>query len=189
VPLIADDEYEPDDIVIAVSTSAFHTQNNNNDLVAGTGVIVGNGIWRLPESNNPILPFIGFGAEELTAADWSSNLTITLASIISPSGNGHFSVYQSDGLGGWNFFMSTAVGGITSADKVEIAAEGHDHFNMTFSEAGNWIVNLFASGTHATDGLQTSNTYSFSFAVAPEPSRALLSLIGFSMLCLRRRRA
>jgi surface-anchored protein len=186
VPLPSDTEYEPDEIDVHVSTSAFHVQSDSS-LVSGTGVMLGQGLWRLPESNNPLIPFLGFGAEELNAADWLGNLSFSLASISSPSGTGHFSVYQSDGLGGWNFFMSTA-DGIGAGDKIDIAAEGHDHYNMTFSEAGTWTINLFASGNHATDGLQTSGTHSFTFQVAPEPSRALLMGLGLMGLFFRRRR-
>jgi surface-anchored protein len=83
--------------------------------------------------------------------------------------------------------MSTA-DGIGAGDKIDIAAEGHDHYNMTFSEAGTWTINLFASGNHATDGLQTSGTHSFTFQVAPEPSRALLMGLGLMGLFFRRRR-
>jgi hypothetical protein len=186
-PLLSDAEYEPDEIEVQVSTSAYNLQSDSS-LVTGTGVALGQSLWRLPESNNPLLPFLGFGAEELSAGDWLGDLTFSLAGISSPSGTGHFSIYQSDGLGGWNFFMSTADGGITSADKISIAAEGHDHYNMTFSEAGTWTVDLFASGTHITDGVQTSGVHSFTFQVAPEPSRALLMGLGLMGLFLRRRR-
>lgn len=186
-PLLTDNEYEPDEIEVQVSTSAYHVQSDSA-LVSGTGVMLGQGLWRIPESNNPLLPFLGFGAEELSAGDWLGDLTFSLAGISSPSGTGHFSIYQSDGLGGWNLFMSTADGGITPADKIDIAAEGHDHYNMTFSEAGTWTIDLFASGTHATDGVQTSGIHSFSFQVAPEPSRALFALLGLIAIMTRRRR-
>ena len=186
-PLLSDAEYEPDEIEVEVSASAYNVQSDNA-LVSGTGVAIGQSIWRLPESNNPLLPFLGFGAEELTASEWIGNLSFTLASITSPSGNGHFSIYQSDGLGGWNFFISTADGGITAADKIDISAEGHDHYNMTFSESGTWTIDLFATGTHATDGVQTSGVQSFTFQVAPEPSRALLLELGLIGLLFRRRR-
>lgn len=187
VPLIADNEYEPEDIVFQVSASAL-SAISDPALVAGTGVLIGNSVWTLPEVDNPLLPFLGFGVEELDPADWTTNLSYTLASIMSPSGTGHFSVYQSDGLGGYNFLMSTALGGITSGDKVEMVAGSHDHFNFAFSEAGTWTVNFSASGTHITDGLQTSAPQSFTFNVIPEPSRAILMAFGFMGLIFRRRR-
>lgn len=185
-PLASDGEFEPGEVAILVSTSAYSVQSSA-DLVAGTGVGLGSGLWRLPENNNPLLPFLGFGAEELSAGDWLGNLSYSLVGVSSPSGNGQFSVYQSDGLGGWNFFMSTADGGITGADKIEIAAEGHDHYNFTFSEAGNWTVDLVATGTHAVDGTQTSGMFSFNFVVTPEPSRSLFAMIGLTAMLGRRR--
>ncbi len=182
----ADEEYAPEDAAVLVSNSAYSVQSSS-DLVAGTGVGLGSSIWRLPENNNPLLPFLGFGAEELSAGDWLGNLSYSLVSVISPSGNGHFSVYQSDGLGGWNFFMSTT-DGITMTDKVEIVAEGHDHYNWTFSEAGNWTVNMVATGNHATDGAQTSGVFSFNFVVTPEPSRVIFTMLGLTSILGRRRR-
>jgi len=65
---------------------------------------------------------------------------------------------------------------------------GHDHFNWGFTEAGNWLVEITASGTHDTLGFM-SDTQTFSFNVVPEPSAyaALFGLAALGLTCARRR--
>lgn len=162
----ADSEPPADQTVIVVSEAA--QQAATAAIASGAGVSAGETVWILPTSPSAELPFVGFGTEELDPAEWESDLTFSLVNVTSPSGTGHFSVYQSDGLGGFDFLMSTALGGITEDDHLEMAAGTHDHFFMAFSESGLWAVTLKASGEHHDDGEVESDEVTFYFEVAEE---------------------
>ena len=160
----ADSEPPADQTVIVVSEAA--QQVATAAIAGGTGVSEGGTVWILPTALNAELPFLGFGTEELDPAEWESDLTFSLVSVTSPSGSGHFSVYQSDGLGGFEFRMSTALGGITEDDQLTMTAGTHDHFFVSFSEPGLWAVTLKASGEHHDDGEVESDEVTFYFEVA-----------------------
>lgn len=162
----ADSEPPADQTIIVVSEAA--QQAATEAIAAGTGVGEGDTVWILPTSPSAELPFVGFGTEELAPAEWESDLTFSLVNVTSPSGSGHFSVYQSDGLGGFDFVMSTALGGVTEDDHLEMTAGAHDHFFMAFSESGLWAVTLKASGEHHEDGGVESGEVTFFFEVAEE---------------------
>ncbi|HCN29245.1 MAG TPA: hypothetical protein DIT64_10955 [Verrucomicrobiales bacterium] len=162
----ADSEPPADQTVIVVSEAA--QQVATAAIASGAGVSEGGTVWILPTAPNAELPFLGFGTEELEPAEWESNLTFSLVSVSSPSGTGHFSVYQSDGLGGFDFVMSTALGGITEDDHFEMPAGTHDHSFVAFSEPGLWAVTLKASGEHHDDGEVESDEVTFYFEVAEE---------------------
>lgn len=171
VTLTQDEELPPDETRIILAESGKQTAAAA--LAPGAGVAEGDPLWVLPGTHSPNsgLPFLGFGAEELTPADWAGDLRFTLHEVVSPSGRGHFAVYSADGLGGFEFLMSTAQGGITAADHVKMVAGGHDHFFMSFSEPGTWKVTLKASGQHTTAGALVSEPVTFTFEVGERPSR------------------
>lgn len=168
-----EDDLEPDPAttLIAVSNAAIVT--STEELEAGTGVHEGENLWVLPATNRAGLPFLGLGAEELDPADWTGDIRLSLAGVSSPSGTGHFAVYQADGLGGYDFAMSTALGGITAADHADLSAGAHDHYAFSFSEEGVWKVTFVASGTHVTEGELTSEPVTFTFVVGGSSAGAI----------------
>lgn len=177
-PLLVDEEYDAGAITINVPLLTKISAPNNPALTAGTGADTGADLWILPQSNpgsDPI-PFLGIATEELAPADWASDITFTLGAVTSPSGTGDFSIWQPDGIGGFDFFFSTENGN----DTLSQLAGVHDHFNYGFTEAGLWLVEITASGTHVTEGF-LSDTQTFQFNVVPEPS-AFGLLIGLSTL-------
>ena len=186
---INDTEFEAADLTVFVNNAAQTT--SNAALATGTGVASGQPLWVLPQGETAAsaanLPFVGWGTEELVPGDWSTNLVFALTAVTSPSGSGHFSAFQDDGLGGFNFAFSTA-DGISAMDAISQAAGSHEHYAMAFSEPGLWEITLTASGTHSTLGVMTSSPTTLSFQVAPEPSRAVLLGLGMVCLILRRRR-
>jgi surface-anchored protein len=183
VVLGGDAEFEPGEITAAVTSTA--TAPNDPTFNSGTGVLPGGTIWFLPQGNTPGVPFLGIATEELTPADWNGNITFALTGVTSPSGSGHFSLWQ----GGVSdtFFMSTndPANTVNGNNTLQLAPGTHDHYNYGFSEEGIWTIELTVSGDHVTDGFQTK-TESFAFQV-PEPSTALLGLLG-GLGLLRRRR-
>ena len=74
-------EYEPSEINPVTNL----TQN-----IGGTSYFV------FPATENPTVPFIGFGTEELNTADWTGNLTLSLTGA---SGPGSFSLFNIDSIG------------------------------------------------------------------------------------------
>lgn len=183
---VEDVEYEPDEIDITIPAAAEIVLGSD---VAFLGALTGQSIWLLPASSSGAssigAPFLGWATEELNPADWIGNITFTLNFVNSPSGTGHFAAWQVDGFGAIsNLAMSTADPG---ADVLSQAAGIHEHYNLAFTEAGLWEVNITVAGTHITDGF-VSDTGSFSFNVVPEPSTTLLGGLGVFAVFLRRRR-
>ena len=181
--LLADEEYEPGDLTIQVAG----TFTRPSDTVwAPTGVPSGESLGYLSEVEVPGEPFIGLGAEELTPADWSSAITIKLTGIITPPG-AYFSLWQTDTFGDPTFYMSTFEGDGTE-DKYEmnLGLGDHEHFGWGFTKIGDYALTFDISGTHVTDGFQSA-TATYNFSVVPEPSAALMSILGMALLARRRR--
>lgn len=152
------------------------------------GVNAGASVWVFPAtaSESVGIPFIGFGTEELNPLDWSSDITFTLTSVTGSGvdGGGYFSMYTTDEFGFPTAFAQT-FGGVSGS--ISQAADEHTHYNLAFTETGVYEVTFTISGTHVTDGFQsTSATYAFN--VIPEPTSLMLIGVGISALLLRRRR-
>jgi surface-anchored protein len=131
------------------------------------------------------LPFLGFGTEELTASEWSGNISLSLKAI---SGPGTFSVWGVSGFGAPELKMSS-VNGISADDRLLLVPGSHGHFNVGFSAPGDYLVTLEASGNHLIDGLRSSDPATYRFQVIPEPSTWALALtgVGFGAWVLRKR--
>jgi surface-anchored protein len=149
-----------------------------------TGAAAGDTYYVFPQTDDPAVPYLGFGTEELDPADWSTDITLTLTGF---SGPGDFSLYTVDGFGAPTEFISTN-GGITGS--VSQAADEHTHYNWAFSALGTYSLTFQADGTHAVDGAATG-AETFTFSVVPEPSSAglLLGVTGLVFAFIRRRRA
>ncbi len=184
-----DEEFEAGVLTIVVPASTMLSQTDS-DLDTGTGVSGGAPIWVLPQSQSVAqtqgAPYLGFATEELVSTEWGM-ITFELISVTSPSGSGTFSAWDFDGFGNPSFHLSSNSVGDNSG--ITVPAGGEAHFNLGFSELGDWGIELRVSGT-STDpsiGFQES-TETFNFSVVPEPSSALLALLG-SLALIRRRRS
>lgn len=163
-------EFEPGDLVIQLKS----TVSTN---VSGTDYF-----W-LPQRETDAaangLPFLGIGLEELTLADWvGGTVEISLESF---SGPGEFRLWQDDGFVGVVDFINTA----TATASFTLAAGTHTHYNWGFTDNATFGLEFGISGEHVVDGVQSASA-TYTFAV-PEPSTALLSLIGGGFLLRRRR--
>jgi surface-anchored protein len=127
-------------------------------------------------------------SEELTPGDWDTAITFTLGSVTSPSGNGTFSMWANDGLGIPTFHFSSTNPGETNDNNNFLSNFSHDHVNWGFTEPGEWLVELTASGTPAGAGSPVSATETLSFSVIPEPSTSLLAGLSVLGLVVRRKR-
>ena len=187
-----DEEFAAGDLTTVVPLTTMGNQSNSA-LNSGTGVS-GGPIWVLPESQTQATtlgaPYLGFASEELAVSDWNTTtmITFTLDSVTSPSGSGNFSAWNTDGFGAPTFFLSSNdPSGTANSNTITIPVGGEAHFNLGFSEPGDWGIEITVAGTHLVDGPQSS-TGTFNFTVVPEPSSALLAVIG-SLALLRRRRS
>jgi len=178
-----DQEFAPGEAVFSIGSAAAGVSPGG----AFTSFLGASGtpIWVLPSTENSQLPFLGFGTEELTAADWSGNITLSLKAV---SGPGTFSIWGTSGFGAPELKMTTA-DGITAGDRLPLVPGSHGHFNVGFSAPGNYSVTLEASGTHLIDGFRTSDPATYRFQVIPEPSTWALALtgVGFGAWVLRKR--
>jgi surface-anchored protein len=195
-----DAEYEPDAALLYAGSDA-RTNRAASSSFDFIGVGAGEQYWRLPQSQNPLLLYLGVGAEEIeegTFASW--NVTdprvnetgpYVILSLIDVRGPGDFSIWTStdDGPLVW---MSTAEGGVTADDRLYQLVGGHSHFNFGFTEAGLYEVDLQATaylGPGATNPVTSEvATYHFGIEAVPEPaSWLLLACGGLAVGCVARR--
>jgi surface-anchored protein len=145
----------------------------------------GSPVWILPNTQNPSLIFLGFGAEELeTGLFVGDSVSLALHSI---SGPGEFAVFDFDIFGNPVELMNSRAGS-TATDSVSLVAGAHNDMNFAFSAPGTYTVNFEASGTLVDGNVFTaSGPVGYTFEVVPEPSSMALAGVGALALWLVRR--
>jgi surface-anchored protein len=173
----------PGGAIIQVGSAAAGTVSAN-PLFSFLGT-AGSPVWILPNTQNPSLVFLGFGAEELvTGLFVGDSITMALHSI---SGPGEFAVFDYDFFGNPTVWMNTR-DGITAGDSVSLLAGGHNDMNWAFSAPGNYTVYFEASGTLVDGNVFTaSGPVGYEFQVVPEPSAMALAGMGALALLLVRK--
>lgn len=175
-------EFAPDEAILQVNASA--EVNIPASLATALNRPVGSPLWILPRSENPALLFLGIGAEELTPADWASNITLSLVDV---SGPGEFSLWDVGTFGDISVLMSSQPGH-PAPDAVSVIPGSHAHYNWGFTAPGDYAVSFTATGTLAGGGgVVVSEPATFTFSVVPEPGAATLLLLGTGAWCLARR--
>lgn len=170
-----DTEYEPSDVVVSLLSSSV------------TSIGAQDYFW-LPSSETQAaannVPYLGIGTEELELGDWAGDtVTITITSVTQlGGGTGDLRIWSVDGVGTIVDRYNSSTG--TTSFDVPVASD--NHFNWGFTEEGEYDVAFQVSGTHLVDGAQVGSD-TFSFAVVPEPSTALLTALGGLLLARRRR--
>ena len=156
------------------------------------GVGAGQPIFFWPQSSVAGRMYLGFGSDggaippgtfqSYLETDPRVNLTaawnkITLLDVryeptLGVSGSAHFSLWQTDGVGGVDVWMSTFDGGITGTDATWLIAGGHAHYNWGFSKSGYYQIDFRYSGFLAPSGTYIEGpTQTFHFGVEYQPPR------------------
>lgn len=174
-------EFDPAEIQILVPMSASLTLGST---VPFLGNAPGSTIWVLSQTPIAGEPYFGLATEELTNGDWIGNIRIELTGFTGP---GNFAVWSSGVFGEANVKMRTN-DGVSSTDFEALPTGTHAHYNWGFTEPGIYQAEITVSGTHVTNGFQSS-TKTMEFNVVPEPSSMLLGAIGGLVLVLRRKRS
>ncbi|MFY8214974.1 MAG: choice-of-anchor M domain-containing protein [Chthoniobacterales bacterium] len=185
-PIAADEEYAPADLIAQVQA----TRLSPSGLQSIIGVTDGNTIFVMGSS--AFQPNLGFGAEELVPADWTTPITLTLTGWTLPGG-AQFALYTTNlaGTSVVDRVFSTFNGAATDfSNSFQMTPGDHVHFQWGFTEVGDYALELTWSGTHAMDG-PISTTENFTVQVVPEPSTVFmlgLGAVGFLLLLRRRAR-
>jgi len=130
-------------------------------------------------------PWTGIAVEEIDQGVFLNDLV--RLSLVSVSGPGVFSLWDTDAFGGDSVLISSALGS-EAPNQLNLALEpGHYHYNMGFSEPGAYGVTLRAEGDLVAGGI-ASEEFTVTFDVVPEPSSLFLLALG-AVATLRRRRA
>jgi surface-anchored protein len=178
-------EYATGDLIAQIAFGESQTRPTGAEWDF-LGVAAGDPVWVFPVTENPAIPFVGFGLEGLDADDWISPITFTLDDVTGSgtTAGGFFSLYDVDGFGAPVVAMTTSGG---PAGDYSQDAGTHGHLNIAFSQPGTYAVTFLLSGTHATEG-SISGEATYTFQVVPEPTSAVLIGLGLGSLLLRRRR-
>jgi len=143
----------------------------------------GSPLWILPKSEDPDLPFLGIGTEEMSSVDWNGSLSLTLTDVRGP---GDVFVWDVGAFGELQPKMSSR-DGFSAGDSLNIEAGGHAHYFWAFSAPGDYEVFVFAKGDHKADGPVQSEPAGYRFQVVPEPGTGVLTVAGLVLLGWRRR--
>jgi len=177
--------YEPAEVILQVNEAAYGLQGEVFASASRLGWESEFG-WVLPamqsetldENGDPAMLFVGVAADG-GGAVWAGNqFKISLISV-GASNPGDFAMYRFSGSGSFLNPINTK-NGVNSSDVLTISSiGGHEHWNWAFSEAGEYTIDVQASGTL---GGQTylSSIETFTFHVIPEPSSSTLLLFGLA---------
>ena len=119
----------------------------------------GDPLWVLPQSQDPLLPYLGFSTDGVPLGLYEGPLRYRLLSMDGP---GEFFVWQA-AMAGFNITMNTQ-DGISEQDEVRLLAGGHAHYNWGFTQPGKYCVTLQAVGRRigvATDDLSLETPITF----------------------------
>jgi surface-anchored protein len=156
----ADLEYEPGHAVYDVARGALVNRPAGTEFDF-LGAAAGASIYRLTQTINPELLFLGLAAEELQPGTFEEgHARVTLRAVDGP---GHFSAWKSTDAGPDVLFATSD--GVTDVDFSDILEGGHSDMNWAFTAPGRYAVTLEAKGTLIGANAPTSAAATYYFAV------------------------
>ncbi|RRJ97532.1 PEP-CTERM sorting domain-containing protein [Opitutaceae bacterium TAV4] len=172
-------EFAPNEIVAFGVDTLTVSSANATALGNLLGVSLGDSIYILGSDYDQ--PNLGWASEELDPADWTSaNISVTL-NIASFTGPGQFALFRLDeddaSISSARFSTYNA-SATTGNNVLNVPIGGHTHYAFGFTEAGYYELDLTFSGTHATDGLVTTNgTFGIWVGTTPVPEPATCAIL------------
>ena len=144
--------YPSDDVITYLDSTALVTRP-----VAATynflGVAAGEQLYLSNSAGNiASVPYLGWSGESLPRGVFAGNPRLQLVGMRNNSG-GQFSVY-SVASGNPTIRMATS-DGISSADSFAVSVGSHSHYNVAFSKAGTYEVDLIVTGFLDSNGNAT----------------------------------
>lgn len=141
------------------------------------GATAGSSFWRLPETLETGVLFLGFRTEDVDPDPFLPffGLPTMAMRLLSVRGSGmdrggHFSMYQTDSFG-TPFFHFTTSDGIGSGDLLSpITMGAHAHYNWAFTAPGEYHVTFQSEANYTLDGGNqiTNGVGTFTFYVPGE---------------------
>lgn len=132
--------------------------------------------FALPQSENPNLPFLGIGVDNVPNGTFSGN-QVNLR-LVSVEGPGHFALYQVNAFGQPTLQMNSRDGIDSAIDRITLAPGGHEHQNWAFSAPGEYQATFVADAVRQSTGQTISSAPAvYRFRVLPPPA-ARLELTG-----------
>ena len=92
----------------------------------------GSPLWVLPQSQDPVLLYLGFSAEGFPRDLFDGRLRLNLKEVRGP---GSVFLWQADSVGGVALRINSK-DGLDADDRIEPLINGHDHYNLGFTTAG-----------------------------------------------------
>ena len=133
---------------------------------AYTGLLgpAGSPVWMLPQNENPLLPFLGLGAESIAAGSLlDARLTLTLRRVAGP---GELVVFQTLPFGQPKVMFSTR-DGLPDGLVLRAGPGTHVHCNWAFTAPGTYRATFEATAKLPAGLPVTSGEVTFTFIVVP----------------------
>ncbi|MDB6035551.1 MAG: hypothetical protein JWM16_5889 [Verrucomicrobiales bacterium] len=141
--------------------------NTQAMLILPAGTPFGNAgqpFWILPQTQNPLLLYLGVNSERVPSGVFNGPLTIQLKQFTGP---GYFMAWQATGPGQYNIRINTR-DGIGSTDNFMPLIGSHEHFNWGFSTTGVYCATFQVSGQRIGEATNISSAEStFLFQILP----------------------
>ncbi len=173
-PLAVGEEYAPDALIARAST----TYTTITGMSSTLGVADGSHVYAF--GRGALQPDVGLSTEEIDPADWTGDISIELTHWVLPSGTADFALFGTNSTATTVFerlFSTHAPGSTDNSNTLVLPVGVHEHFLWTFTETGTYELEFTFSGTHNVDGLITA-TETFTIQIIPEPSTAMLLVVG-----------
>jgi uncharacterized membrane protein YgcG len=147
----------PIESVRIITGAVFTRPSPDGGLFANLCVDPGQSLWWLPQANGDAsafgVPFMGIANEAPAGVFVGDQVTLSLVAVSSPSGTGHYSMWK-DGFPPQ--FKMSSCNGIDGSDAM-VVPQGHDHFNMGFTEVGAWQVTYRVTGALVGGGAASAD--------------------------------
>lgn len=143
------------------------------------GVGPGEPLYILPSGGTPnTLPYLGISTEHGSLTPFDNPITISLVDMTGPAGS-TFNLH----VGSTSVMSAT---NNSASGSISLIKGAHEHYNWTFTNMGVYHLTFEFSGFIGTTQHTAQDT--FRFDIIPEPSGALLVLVGVVLALTGRRR-